>query len=98
MIPKLYGAELRVKTPVPRPQYVWDEKKFFEEIRTAIPDNTVSMRGFYDFCRGHATISWGTGRNGSFNPKFAAYHPTIAPFSIGISHDFCVHPVPTTIP
>jgi hypothetical protein len=85
VMPKLYGAEAGTGSRADRTnRQTWDARKFFEHAAmTLTPEELTAVRTIYDYCvdRG-VEIAWGTGRHGSFNPRFPRYHPRFAPVSI----------------
>ena len=75
MIPRLFGSEVKGKTPTGT-RRKWDEKSFFDdaEKKKKMKDAELkAIKTLYDFSVQHADeIAWGTGATyGSFNPKFA---------------------------
>ena len=76
MIPKLFGSEVKkeigISTSVGT-RKKWDEESFFEDAKNKLKESEVeSIKILYEFSKGKAQISWGTGATrGSFNPKFS---------------------------
>lgn len=73
LIPKVFGAEVKKEVRSSNSsRRTWNEDSFFDAVRQNLNvDVQKATQKVYDFCVEHADdITWGTGNNGSFNPKF----------------------------
>lgn len=81
VIPRLFGAEARKETgpssALAKTKKFWDEALYFANAQHLLTGAQISaLRALYEYSKSNADwFFWGTGKRGSFNPRFDKLGP-----------------------